>query len=88
MAYHDPEDGSCDVFSGDYKIGVCQCGRTPPTPSPPVRKLLPDGYRWVNSIGGAIPTWDDRKRDPGEIPSVVLLLHADGTVTWEPRADR
>lgn len=25
--HHDPENGSCDVFSGDLDVGVCRCGR-------------------------------------------------------------
>jgi hypothetical protein len=32
--HHDPEDGTCDVFSGDYTIGVCQCGRAAPSTEP------------------------------------------------------
>ena len=38
LKFHDPEDGSCDVFSGDYKIGVCPCGR----PSKSSARRLPD----------------------------------------------
>ncbi|HUR18866.1 MAG TPA: hypothetical protein VMZ51_08035 [Acidimicrobiales bacterium] len=28
LAQHDPEDGTCDAFSGDIEVGVCPCGRT------------------------------------------------------------
>ena len=38
LKFHDPEDGSCDVFSGNYKIGACPCGRR----SQPVARHIPD----------------------------------------------
>lgn len=42
---HDPEDGTCDAFSGDLLVGVCPCGRDVERLRAALRRVMDVGDR-------------------------------------------
>lgn len=60
LTQHDPEDETCDAFSGDLEVGVCPCGRESLTVNG--EKLTP--LEWLR--------WERKRRKQAERLAAIL----------------